>query len=324
MVSCCLSANGIRFLGILLPPGTRAPLTVGLRTGYLRAHERLDDVADVPDVVVHARQHPPAAEPECDELPRLGVPGRPPRRGRWTRGGRRTPCSGRTGRNRALVIGDVLAEHRLRGGPRLVQRAPRAGPGRRHTPCSYTPAVAATADDRKETHPAGLDPASPSAPRTRSTGAPTPAPMPWPPSSSWSSSMRPILVETHGPGATPRPLRPQPALASSSSACPASKLAALSPAALQQDRLRPTVPDTLRRRTACLGKTTVKLRPAADDSPTKPSWLFPAASPAVTSVCPAPVRPDPAHHGDQQPEHDHQGAISTTASRSSSGAGSST
>ena len=51
-------------------------------------------------------------------------PGRPPRRGRWTRGGRRTPCSGRTGRNRALVIGDVLAEHRLRRGPRLVQRAP--------------------------------------------------------------------------------------------------------------------------------------------------------------------------------------------------------
>jgi hypothetical protein len=29
-LSCCLSATGIRFLGILFPPGTSAPLTVGL------------------------------------------------------------------------------------------------------------------------------------------------------------------------------------------------------------------------------------------------------------------------------------------------------
>ena len=35
-VSCCLSATGIRFLGILCPPGNSASLTVGLPAAYPR------------------------------------------------------------------------------------------------------------------------------------------------------------------------------------------------------------------------------------------------------------------------------------------------
>jgi len=72
--SCCFSANGIRFLGILLPPGLRLPSRSVYGLVFMHAYECPDDVADVPDVDVHARQHPPAAEPECDELLRLGVP----------------------------------------------------------------------------------------------------------------------------------------------------------------------------------------------------------------------------------------------------------
>ena len=127
VVSCCLSANGIRFLGILLPPEASAP---SRRSVYglvfcVRTSAWMMSLTSQMLTFMPASTHPLRSQNAMNSRASAS-PGRPPHGGRRTRGGRRIPCSGRTGRNRALVIGDVLAEYRLRRGPRLMQRAPPA------------------------------------------------------------------------------------------------------------------------------------------------------------------------------------------------------